>query len=124
MCHPDETPPRATTRGSGSIARTIREPMPKAYCVYIMASRRNGTLYIGATSDLIKRVYEHKTEAADGFTEAYCVDLLVWFEQHDSALGMVTRERQLKEWQRAWKVELIESTNPMWRDLYGEILGG
>jgi putative endonuclease len=97
--------------------------MTKAYCVYILASARNGTLYIGATSDLVKRVYEHKTGAADGFTRKYAVHCLVWFEQHESALGMVTRERQLKEWKRAWKVELIEAANPTWRDLYGEILG-
>ena len=98
--------------------------MEKAYCVYIMASRRNGTLYLGATSDLVKRVYEHKTGAADGFTKRYQIDVLVWYEQHQSALSMVTRERQLKEWQRAWKIELIEALNPTWRDLYGEILGG
>ncbi len=98
--------------------------MGKAYCVYIMASRRNGTLYIGATSELIKRVYQHKAGAADSFTKQYHIDRLVWFEQHESAAGMVTRERQLKEWTRAWKVELIEALNPTWRDLYGEILGG
>ncbi len=98
--------------------------MNKAYCVYLMASRRNGTLYLGATSDLIKRVHQHKTAAADGFTKQYQVDRLVWFEQHESALSMVTRERQLKEWKRAWKVDLVETLNPMWRDLYGEILGG
>ena len=97
--------------------------MTKAYCVYIMASARNGTLYIGATSDLIKRVYEHKVGAVAGFTLRYGVDRLVWFEQHDSAQGMVTRERQLKEWKRAWKIDLIESVNPDWRDLYGDILG-
>jgi putative endonuclease len=98
--------------------------MARAYCVYLMASGRNGTLYIGATSDLVKRVHEHKTGAADGFTKQYRVDRLVWFEQHDSASSMVTRERQLKEWQRAWKIELIEAQNPTWRDLYGEIIGG
>ena len=98
--------------------------MPRAYCVYIMASRRNGTLYIGATSDLIKRVYEHKTAAVDGFTQKYRVDRLVWYEQHQSSMCMVTRERQVKEWKRAWKIELIESLNPTWLDLYGEILGG
>ena len=98
--------------------------MRKAYCVYIMASGRNGTLYIGASSDLVKRVHEHKTGAADGFTKKYGANCLVWFEQHESAIGMVTRERQLKEWKRAWKIALIEEANPMWRDLYGEILGG
>jgi putative endonuclease len=98
--------------------------MGKAYCVYIMASQRNGTLYVGATSDLIQRVYQHKTGAADGFTKQYHIDRLVWFEPHESATSMVTRERQLKEWKRAWKTELIEVLNPTWRDLYGEILGG
>ena len=97
--------------------------MPKAYCVYLMASGRNGTLYLGATSDLIKGVHQHKTGAADGFTKKYHVDRLVWFEQHESANSMVTRERQLKEWKRDWKIEMIETLNPMWRDLYGEILG-
>ncbi|MBC7955737.1 MAG: GIY-YIG nuclease family protein [Cytophagales bacterium] len=97
--------------------------MSKAYCVYLLASARNGTLYIGATSDLVQRVHQHKTGAADGFTKKHGVQLLVWFEQHESASAMVTRERQLKEWKRAWKVELIEQTNPMWRDLYGDILG-
>jgi putative endonuclease len=97
--------------------------MTKAYCVYIMASRRNGTLYIGTTSDLVKRVHQHKVGAVAGFTLRYGIDRLVWFEQHESAWAMVTRERQLKEWRRAWKIELIESVNPTWRDLYGDILG-
>jgi putative endonuclease len=97
--------------------------MTKAFCVYIMASGRNGTLYIGATSELVKRVYQHTVGAVAGFTLRYGVDQLVWFEQHESAQAMVTRERQLKEWKRAWKVELIESVNPDWRDLYGDILG-
>jgi putative endonuclease len=98
--------------------------MSKAYCVYLLASARNGTLYLGATSNLIQRVYQHKAGAADGFTKKHKVDMLVWFEQHDSPTSMVTRERQLKEWKRAWKIELIEANNPMWRDLYGDILGG
>ena len=97
--------------------------MTKAYCVYIVGSGRNGTLYIGATSNLIKRIYQHKMSAVDGFTLRYGVDRLVWFEQHENAQAMVTRERQLKEWKRAWKIRLIESGNPDWRDLYGNILG-
>jgi putative endonuclease len=97
--------------------------MTKAYCVYMMANRRNGTIYIGSTSDLVRRVHQHKTGAADGFTCKYQVDLLVWFEQHESSMAMVTRERQLKEWKRAWKIELIVAANPQWQDLYGQILG-
>jgi len=95
----------------------------KAYCVYLMASARNGTLYLGSTSDLVKRVYQHKTGAVEGFTSTYQVDRLVWFEQHENAMAMVTRERQIKEWKRAWKIELIEEGNPQWRDLYGDIPG-
>ncbi len=97
--------------------------MTKAYCVYLMASARNGTLYLGSTSDLVKRVYQHKTGAVEGFTSTYQVDRLVWFEQHENAMAMVTRERQIKEWKRAWKIELIEEGNPQWRDLYGDIPG-
>ncbi len=96
--------------------------MPKAYCVCLLASARKGTLYIGATSDLIQRVYQHKTGAVPGFSQKHHVTLLVWFEQHENALSMVTRERQLKEWKRAWKIELIEKTNPYWNDLYDSIV--
>jgi len=97
--------------------------MPKGYAVYLLASQRNGTLYIGSTSNLIQRIHQHKASQADGFTKQYRVDQLVWFEMHESSLAMVTRERQLKEWKRQWKVELIEKENPLWRDLYAELLG-
>ena len=97
--------------------------MERQYCVYILASRPQGTLYIGSTSELIKRVYQHKTGAADGFTKRYRIDRLVWFEIHANAYSMVTRERQLKAWERRWKIELIEKENPQWRDLYPELLG-
>src|SRR5688500_11776382 len=97
--------------------------MDRRYCVYIVASRPQGTLYIGSTSELIRRVYQHKTGAADGFTKQYGVDRLVWFEIHESSLAMVTRERQLKKWNRQWKINLIERENPAWRDLYPELLG-
>lgn len=93
------------------------------YFVYLMASRRNGTLYAGSTSRLIHRVFQHKSGACDGFTRRYRVDRLVWFEEHASAYDMVVRERRIKEWPRAWKVELIEASNPQWHDLYGELLG-
>jgi putative endonuclease len=94
----------------------------KQPCVYIMASRRNGTLYIGVTSDLVKRVYEHKYGLADGFTRKYGVHHLVFFELHADMLAAITREKQIKKWNRAWKVELIEKNNPGWNDLYETII--
>ncbi len=93
----------------------------KAFCVYMLASKRNGTLYVGVTSDLAKRIWQHRNDEADGFTKKYKVHTLVWFEQHGSAEAAITREKQIKEWKRKWKVELIEGGNPTWRDLYEEI---
>lgn len=90
----------------------------KLPCVYILASRRNGTLYTGVTSDLIKRIYEHRTDAVDGFTKRYGVHTLVWFEVHGDMYASIQREKAIKEWKRAWKIELIEATNPYWLDLY------
>lgn len=90
--------------------------------VYILASRRNGTLYVGVTSNLIKRVWEHKNDAVRGFTERYRVHTLVWFEQHDPMESAIAREKAIKEWKRRWKLELIELQNPEWRDLYAEIV--
>lgn len=90
--------------------------------VYILASRRNGTLYIGATSGLIKRVWEHKNEVVEGFTKRYAVHKLVYFEQHQTMESAILRERQLKKWNRRWKLALIEEANPYWRDLWAEIL--
>ena len=92
-------------------------------CVYILASKRNGTLYIGVTSDLVKRVWQHKHDVLPGFTNKYRVHDLVWFEQTDSMESAIRRERQLKEWKRQWKLELIEKSNPNWRDLYSKITG-
>lgn len=91
---------------------------PHLAYVYILASARNGTLYVGVTSDLVKRVYEHKAKLVKGFTSRYNIDKLVWFEQSDSIESAITREKQLKEWKRAWKTELIEKSNPYWNDLY------
>jgi putative endonuclease len=88
------------------------------FFVYILASKPHGTLYIGSTPDLIRRIWEHKTKAIPGFTAKYDVDRLVWFEAHDSIAAAATRERQIKEWKRAWKIELIERDNPQWIDLY------
>jgi putative endonuclease len=92
------------------------------YFVYILASRRNGTLYIGVTSDLIKRVYEHKSDLVDGFTKRYAVHDLVYFETVDDIDSAIAREKQIKRWNRVWKVRLIEKLNPHWRDLYLDLL--
>lgn len=92
------------------------------YFVYLLASKKNGTLYIGVTSELIKRVYEHKNNLADGFTKKYGVHTLVYYEATSEMNSAILRERQLKKWRRAWKIELIEKSNPQWRDLYDELL--
>ena len=89
----------------------------KQFCVYLLASGKNGTLYCGVTSDLVKRVWEHKQSVVEGFTERYGVKKLVWFEVHETAESAITREKQIKKWNRAWKIELIESSNPEWKDL-------
>jgi putative endonuclease len=90
--------------------------------VYIMASAKNGTLYIGVTSDLIKRVWEHKEGLVDGFTKEYGVKTLVWFEETANIEAAITCEKQLKKWNRGWKIRLIESCNPLWQDLYSSII--
>lgn len=97
--------------------------MSKLPCVYLLASHYQGTLYVGVTSDLPGRVWQHKNKQADGFTKKYGVDILVWYEVHESMVAAVEREKAIKEWKRAWKVELIEKNNPEWRDLYSEIVG-
>ncbi|MFM8822494.1 MAG: GIY-YIG nuclease family protein [Limnohabitans sp.] len=88
------------------------------YYVYILASRKYGTLYIGVTNDLIRRIYEHKNKSISGFTSQYDVDQLVWFDQTDDVTSAISAEKRLKRWNRAWKVALIEKTNPQWKDLY------
>jgi putative endonuclease len=93
----------------------------KQFCVYIVASGLNGTLYIGVTSNLAKRVWEHKEKMTRGFTAKYSCDQLVYFELFDNAEAAITREKQLKEWRRSWKIEMIEKSNPAWRDLYSDI---
>ena len=92
------------------------------YYVYILASQRNGTLYIGVTSNLIKRVYEHKNNLAAGFTQKYDVHRLVYFETTDDINSAIRREKQIKKWNRNWKIELIEKDNPDWKDLYSALL--
>ena len=89
--------------------------------MYILASCRNGTLYVGVTSQLAQRVWQHKEGFVEGFTKRYGTKLLVWFEQHDSAESAITREKQIKKWNRAWKTRLIEEMNPYWNDLYLEV---
>jgi putative endonuclease len=90
-------------------------------CVYILANKRNETLYVGVTTDLSRRVWEHKTGAIDGFTKRYAIYTLVYAEFHDTMQAAILREKRLKTWRRAWKIALIEQTNPTWRDLYEEI---
>ena len=94
----------------------------KQPAVYILTSKYNGTLYIGVTSDLIKRIWEHKNDFVEGFSKKYKVHQLVYFEMHDDMISAISREKQLKKWNRAWKIRLIEELNPMWRDLYEEIV--
>ncbi|MCK4337024.1 MAG: GIY-YIG nuclease family protein [Candidatus Aminicenantes bacterium] len=93
----------------------------KQFCVYILCSKRNGTLYIGVTSNIVKRVYEHKHDLIEGFTKKYNVHRLVWYEMHESAESAIIREKQIKKWDRKWKLELIEKENPQWIDLYESI---
>ena len=95
--------------------------MVKNFFVYILCNERNGTLYTGVTSDLIKRVYEHKNNLADGFTKKYNVHSLVWYEAHETAESAITKEKQIKKWNRKWKLELIEKFNPEWDDLYNSL---
>jgi len=94
-----------------------------SYSVYILASKKHGVLYIGVTNNLLKRVYEHKNKIHKGFTEKYFVNKLVYFEETDSIFSAIEREKQLKKWNRKWKIELIESMNPEWNDLYYEYGG-
>lgn len=88
------------------------------YYASILASRKHGTLYLGVTNDLVRRVYEHKTHAVRGFISRYKVHILVWFECHDDILNAIAREKELKKWRREWKINLIEGSNPGWADRY------
>ncbi len=96
--------------------------MHKQPVVYMLASKRNGTLYLGVTSDLVRRIWEHKNNLAEGFSKRYKVHRLVWYEAHESMESAITREKRLKKWRRKWKLDLIETGNPDWRDLYDEII--
>ena len=97
--------------------------MPKQYYVYILASKKTGTLYVGVTDDLVRRVHEHKSNAAEGFTTRYCVHDLVYYETADDVRSAIAREKHLKKWNRQWKIDLIEKGNPRWKDLYLELEG-
>ncbi|HEX9569546.1 MAG TPA: GIY-YIG nuclease family protein [Rhodospirillales bacterium] len=90
-------------------------------CVYILASRRNGVLYVGVTNDVVRRVWEHRSGAVDGFAKRYNVHRLVYAEFHDTMTDAIAREKRIKKWRRSWKVELIERDNPEWRDLYEDM---
>ncbi len=94
----------------------------KRYYVYILASKKNGTLYIGVTSDIVKRISEHKQNFVDGFTKEYNVHALVYYEQNNEVEEAILREKQMKKWNRKWKMRLIEEKNPEWKDLYDEII--
>jgi len=96
--------------------------MEKQYYVYILASRRNGTLYTGITSDLIKRVWEHKEKVVDGFSKKHNVDKLVYFEQYQDSVDAISREKRIKKYTRKWKLNLIEKENPGWKDLYADLI--
>ena len=99
----------------------IQTTYDEAACVYLLASRRHGPLCVGVTSDLIKRVWEHKQGLVEGFTQRYQVHRLVWFELHETMESAIRREKAIKEWKRRWKLALIESKNPGWRDLYDDL---
>ena len=92
-----------------------------SYYVYIIASRRDGAIYIGVTNDIVRRIYEHRTKAVPGFTSKYNITQLVWFEIYDDPVSAITREKELKKWKRAWKIQLIEKDNPGRKDLYESI---
>ena len=103
-------------RRSGGGRNPERQP-----CVYLLASRRNGTLYVGVTSNLTQRVWQHKNALVEGFTERYGVHTLVWYEAHGTMRSAIAREKAMKGWKRAWKIALIEKSNPEWRDRYEEL---
>ena len=96
----------------------------KQPAVYILASKRNGTFYIGVTNRLMQRIWQHRNDVTEGFSKKYQTHMLVYFELHSDMESAIVREKQLKKWERQWKIRLIEKTNPYWRDLYSEIVGG
>jgi len=95
--------------------------LQKTFAVYMLASRRNGTLYVGVTSNLVQRVWQHREKFVEGFAAAHRAATLVWYEVHDDADAAIAREKQIKRWKREWKIQMIERTNPYWNDLYNSI---
>jgi|SRR5947207_14817288 len=96
--------------------------MEKQFCVYMVSNKPRGTLYIGVTSNLTQRAWQHREKVVEGFTAKYGLDRLVWYEMHENAESAIVREKQLKKWNRLWKIELIEKMNPEWRDLFPDII--
>lgn len=97
--------------------------MDKLPCVYVLASGLNGTLYVGVTSDLAGRTWQHREHVVDGFTKRYGVTRLVWYEMHETMESAILREKRIKKWRRAWKMQLIDASNPSWRDLWPDVTG-
>jgi putative endonuclease len=91
------------------------------YFVYIIASRKDGAIYIGVSNDIVRRIFEHRNKVVPGFASKYNITRLVWFEMYDDAISAISREKQLKKWKRSWKIQLIEAENPQWNDLYDSI---
>ena len=116
-------PAKAGTQCTEQRGRAILRCMPKQPCVYILASKRNGTIYVGVTSELFQRIGLHKQDIIEGFTERHGVHRLVYYEMHRSMEEAIRREKRLKKWNRAWKLSLIESMNPEWSDLFDEFWG-
>jgi len=100
----------------------INFEMEKHPCVYILTSRTNGALYVGVTSNLLKRIWEHKNNVVKGFTQQYIVHTLVWYEVHETMESAIIREKRIKEWKRDWKIKLIDNLNPQWMDLYDTLM--
>ncbi|GMR06905.1 MAG: GIY-YIG nuclease family protein [Gammaproteobacteria bacterium] len=96
--------------------------MERLPCVYILASRQNGTLYTGVSSNLVKRIWEHKNNIYESFTKRYTVHTLVWYEMHETMDTAILREKAIKNWKREWKIKIIEERNPKWRDLYSDLI--
>jgi putative endonuclease len=122
--HPEENwvlPHAQMIKTNGSFLRRQESIIMKQSYVYIIASKKNGTLYIGVTSDLKRRIYEHKNKLAEGFSKRYDISLLVYFEIYDDIRLAILREKRLKAWKRDWKIRLIEEQNPEWNDLYFEL---
>ncbi len=106
----------------GSREQDTEVEMDKQPCVYILASKRNGTLYTGVTSNLLKRIWEHKNDLVDGFSSKYGVHTLVWYEMHETMASAIEREKAIKNWKRVWKMKTIEEMNHSWRDLYHDLV--